>query len=220
MSLAALAKLGQGGQGFQGDGLASAARMIKELQGLNIDLLTGADADTKIDVAAIRSEDTIVACLEQDGTSGLLTDRTANTTIATLFASGTLTGSSVVATDAVNVAGKVYTFQAGAPTTYGQVQIGADDDESMLNLKNAINAYETSVERGGAQVVATVASAVVTVTAAAEGTAGNALVLTSADATIVASGSGTLAGGSATGGILISDATTSDKVLLVWYNKR
>lgn len=219
MSLQSLANVGPGGAGFQGTGAGSAYAAMKELQGLNIDLLAGANADTKIEVAAIRDVDTIVSCLEQDGTSGILTDRTANTTIVSVKASGTLTGSSVISTDAVNVAGKVYTIQAGTPTTYGQVQIGADDDGTMLNLKNAINAYEMSIERGGAQVVATVASAVVTVTSVVEGTAGNSIVLTSADATITASGSGVLAGGTATGGISISDATTGDKVLLVWFNK-
>lgn len=219
MSLQSLASVGPGGAGFQGTGAGTAYAALKELQGLNIDLLTGADADTKINVAAIRDVDSIVACLEQDGTSGLLTDRTGNTTIVSVKASGTLTGDTVIATDAVNVAGKVYTIQAAAVTTYGQVQIGIDDTATMLALKNAINAYEMSIERGGAQVVATVASAVVTITAVAEGTAGNSIVLTSADATITASGAGVLAGGTATGGISISDATTGDKVVLVWFNK-
>jgi hypothetical protein len=67
-------------------------------------------------------------------------------------------------------------------------------------------------------VVATAASNVVTVKAVEEGTGGNAIVLTSADGTIVASGSGTLAGGTATGGIKSSGAT--NQIILFWFNKK
>ena len=212
------ARKGPGGTGFQGEGPDSAAAALIELQGLNIDILTGATADTKIDVAAIRSEDTILAAHEQDGTSGLLVDITGNMSINTLYATGTLTAATIIAGSECGVAGQTYTFQAGAPITYGQVEVGADDSGSIANLKAAINAYETSIERGGAQVVATNATNVCTVTAAAEGAAGNAITLTTVDATIVVSGA-VLAGGSDTGGVQSSSDTSADSIVLYWYNK-
>jgi len=214
MALESNSNLGAGGSGFQGTGPGSAASIINELKGLKYALLAGANADTKIDLAAIRSEDTILMALNNN--AGTITDETANMSIASVKAFGTLSGDTVIATDAVTVNGKTYTFQAAAPTSYGQVQIGEDDDGSMSNLADAINAYETSVEKGGADVVATVASAVVTITAVVEGTAGNAITISSADATITASGAN-LTGGTATGGVLCSDAT--DQLIMFWFDK-
>ena len=208
-------QLGKGGTGLSDGHLR---RLLTEAQGLNFAVLDGVAENTKIDVAAIRPEDTILALIESN--AGVLTDRTANASIVDSHATGTLTGDTVIATDEVEVAGMAYVFQAAAPTAYGQVQIGEDDDESMANLADAINAYEASISRGGAQVVATVDAKVVTVTAVAQGAAGNALTLTSEDATITASGSGTLAGGTDTGGIKVDVATTDDSLLLVWINKQ
>lgn len=216
MALEDTSSLGKGGSGFQGTGPGSAAAAIKELQGLKVAVLAGTTADTKIDVAAIRSEDTVLSCIEL--ATGVPTDRTANTTISTLFATGTLTASTVVVGSECSVAGQSYVFQAGAPTTYGQVQVGVDDTASMNNLRDAINAYETSIERGGKQVTATAATGVVTVTAASEGTAGNSIALTTEDGTIVVSGA-TLTGGTATGGIEVDVDTSTDSLILMWYDK-
>jgi hypothetical protein len=215
MAKESLARIKAGGIGLLG-GLGSIPAVLQELQGLNISLLAGALANTKIDLAAIRSEDTIIGALNND--AGVLTDILSSLSIVDLRATGTLTLDTAVASDAVNVNGKVYTFQAGAPAKYGEVQIGADDAASAANLAAAINAYETSLGKGGADVEADADAAVVTITAVAEGTGGNAIVLTSADATITASGAGTLAGGSATGGIKSTGAT--DQIVLFWFNKK
>jgi len=214
MALYSDASLGVGGTGFQGTGPESAAAMIKELQGLNVELLTGTTANTKIAVAAIREGDTILKCLNNN--AGTITDKTSTMSIVPVKASGTLTLVSAIATDAVTVNGKTYTFQAGAPTTYGQVQIGVSDTASATNLKNAINSYETRVGNEY-EVVATSNAGVVTITARAEGTAGNAITISSADSTITASGA-TLAGGTATGGVMSTDVT--NQLILFWYNKQ
>jgi hypothetical protein len=194
---------------------------LTELQGLTMSLLAGANANTKINLAAIRPEDTLVGALNNN--AGTITDILSTITIEDCKASGTLTGTSVIATDAVNVNGKTYTFQAADPTALGQVKVGGTDTASMANLAAAINAYETDYARTNGlgvkpAVVATAASNVVTVKAVEEGTGGNAIVLTSADGTIVASGSGTLAGGTATGGIKSSGAT--NQIILFWFNKK
>lgn len=215
MSKETNAQLGHGGIGFQGDGPGSAAAMIKELQGFNVELLAGAGADTKIDVAAIRSEDTIIKALNNN--AGAITDITGTLSIETLIASGTLTGTTVVADDTVVVNGMTYTFQAGVAAGYGQVQVGGSDDDSMANLADAINAYEGSLAKDGDEVSANAVTTVVTVSAAVAGAAGNAFDISSGQGSIVASGA-TLAGGSDTGGIQSTGAT--DQVILFWYNKQ
>jgi hypothetical protein len=214
MALYSDVSLGDGGTGFQGDGPKSAAAMIKELQGLNVELLAGANANTKIAVAAIREGDTILKCLNNN--AGTITDKTSTMSIVSVKASGTLTLTSAIATDAFSVNGKTYTLQAGAPTGYGQVQVGGTDTATATNMKNAINAYETRVGNSYA-VVATSNSNVVTITARVDGTAGNAITISSADSTIVASGA-TLANGTATGGVMSTDAT--NQLILFWYNKQ
>jgi hypothetical protein len=209
-------QMGAGGIGMQGDGPGTAAATIKELQGFNVELLAGALADTAIDVAAIRSEDTILKCLN-NATGGVLTDVTSTMSINTLYATGTLTLSTAIAGSTAEVNGVTYTFQAGVPTAYGQVQVGADDTESAVNLATAINAYETSIAHGAATVSATSAIAVVTVTASMEGVAANAYTLVGGDGTVVASAA-TLTGGTATGSVQSTGAT--DQLIMFWYNKK
>lgn len=213
--LESIDNVGDGGAGMQGDGPGTVAAAIKELQGLNVTLLAGALADTKIDVAAIRSEDTILTCL--NNAAGTITDVTDTMSINTLFATGTLTLSTAIAGSTAEVNGVAYTFQAGAPTSYGQVQVGADDTESAVNLAAAINLYEASIGSGAPEVGATSALAVVTVTATAEGTAANAYTLAGGDGTVVASAA-TLGGGTATGGVQSTGAT--DQLILFWLNKK
>lgn len=194
---------------------------INELQGLNNSVLAGAAADTKLDLAAIRSEDTIVSAIIHQAT-GLPVDDTANVTIETLFAVGTLTLVNVIADDVAIVNGNSYTFKV-APVSLGDVLIGADDTEDAANLAAAINAVETAYGNGlgevSAEVIATSALGVVTVTAAEEGTGGNAIDISAAPATITASGAN-LAGGTVTGGIQTTTDTTGKNVVLTWFNKQ
>lgn len=97
-------------------------------------------------------------------------------------ASATLTGTSVIATDAVVVSGVTLTAVASGATA-DQFNIGADDDETMANLAAAINAHASLA----GIVTATSDATVVTVSAARPGLMGNAITLVSNDATIVAS---------------------------------
>lgn len=185
-------------------------KILKELQGLSISVLAGATADTKIDLAAIRQEDTVVAALLND--AGSFSDITANHSIVDTHASGTLT---IAADRAANgtaaVAGRVFTFKA-APAGVQEVALGADNVATAVNLAAAINAQE------GNKVKATADAGVVTVTANADGTAGNAITLVGS-AKVTASGA-TLAGGTATGGVKFSSSTATKQVILFWFNKR
>lgn len=104
-------------------------------------------------------------------------------------ASATLTLTSVIATDAIAVNGLTFTAVASGATAV-QFNVGADDAATAVNLAAAINAHTDLV----GLVTATALLTVVTVTAARPGLLGNAITLTSADATIVAS-AGRLAGG-------------------------
>ena len=106
-------------------------------------------------------------------------------------ASATLTGTSVVATDAISVNNVTFTAVASGATG-NQFNIGADDTETMANLAAAINASATAAVN--TIVTAESSGTVVTVYAARPGYIGNAITLSSADATIVASAA-RLAGG-------------------------
>ena len=216
MSLVQNTQLGAGGAGFQGSGPDSAVAILKELQGLNVSLLAGALADTKIDLAAIRSEDTIIAALNNN--AGTITDIASTLSIVDVRASGTVTVGASTAGHTCTVAGLVYTLVASdtvlAPTEYHKVKIGGTTDATAANLAAAINAREAART---AQVVASVVGSVVTITAVAEGTGGNALTLAEVGNTFTVSGA-TLAGGTATGGIKSSGAT--NQVILFWFNKR
>lgn len=109
-------------------------------------------------------------------------------------ASGTLTLVSAVATDAITI-GTVTMTATSTPTLATHWEIdGADDDADAASLAAAINANTTLNKI----VVATVAANVVTITALQKGLVGNFIPMTSADATITASGTGFLEGG--TGG--------------------
>jgi len=59
--------------------------LIREIQGLKVNVLAGAAVDTNIAVTGIATTDTILTCLQvepDDGTaSTMLTDRTAETTV-------------------------------------------------------------------------------------------------------------------------------------------
>lgn len=109
-------------------------------------------------------------------------------------ATGTLTFSSVIATDVAVIGGITYTFIATPGSAY-DVDVGADDTASAANLAAAINKsgggattyYETgTLENPGAY--ATSSGAVVTVLSRLPGTIGNGIILNSVDSTITASG--------------------------------
>ena len=128
--------------------------------------------------------------------------------VAAVRASGTLTGTSVIATDVAVIDGKTYTFIA-TPAADGDVDVTAVDAHTMANLAQAITQRQDAgatiydpatvknpaVEAEVTSMGALGAAAVLTITAKTlDAALGNAIDIASADATIAASGA-TLAGG-------------------------
>lgn len=206
-----------------GANLNQIRKAVKELQGLKVTIIpTGAAAGTKMNVAAIRAEDTILSAIRTITATGVKSDDTANVTIEVLKATGTIALSTAVATNAVVVNGTTYTFAAGAAATLGTpyttVFLGTTDTHAAANLRDAINAQETIGGRAPV-VVATASGATVTLTAAAEGTGGNSITLTKTGAPITVSGA-TLAGGTATGGIKSTTDLSASSLQLMWFDKQ
>jgi hypothetical protein len=205
---------GKGGSGL--DKLLRA--ILVEQQGLTISLLAGATASTKMDLAAIRDEDTVIAAVHNTaGTLALLTD----VTIVDLRASGTITFTGVpIAAETITVNAKIYTFIAAvAVRTPGsrQINLGTDEDTTAANVVAVVN--EVEAWDGSQQVRAAAVAGVVTITAVAEGTGGNAFTLAESATTTAVSGA-VLSGGNATGGVKSGTDISTDQLLLVWFNKR
>jgi hypothetical protein len=109
------------------------------------------------------------------------------------FATGTMTGSSVIATNAVSVCGVVFTCVSNSTLPSAvQFQVGASDNATMLNLAAAINANTTTAPL----VLATVALKVLTLQSVVPGLVGNQLPFSqTSGATITCTGSGYLTSG-------------------------
>lgn len=168
-------------------------KIVKELQGLRSTLVDGAAAGTKMNIAAMRDEDTILSAVILADTWAIPTDDTANITIQPTKASGTITVSgNPVDGETVTVNGTVYTWK-NTPTARTHVKITAGNNTAMATaMRDAINNYENRVETrlhgdsarvGG--VVATSSAGVVTVTSVADG-AGSGPVVTSSSGTTLA----------------------------------
>jgi len=123
-----------------------------------------------------------------------LGDATVELRTAGVRATGTFTSTTAIATDAISINGVTFTAVASGATG-DQWNIGADDTEDCVNLAAAINASASALV--SEHVTATSATNVVTLTAKQTGTTGNAITISSADATIVASGA-RLTGGTET----------------------
>lgn len=205
--------LGDGGVGLNDQ----AGKAIRELQGFRMSIVAGAAQNTKIAIPAIRPEDTIASVVESAG--GTLTDRTANTTIVDLRATGTLTISDAADGDTAVVNGVTYTFKDAPASRTHVPRTEGDNNANAAALALAINSYERRYQEGWTEptVVATAALAVVTLTAVQEGAAGNAITTTATGG--VSAGAATLENGSDTGGISIDVATTGDSLMVVWFDK-
>lgn len=205
------------------------ASVLKELQNLNIDVVDGAAAGTKMNIAAMRPGDTIKQAIVLADTWAPPVSDLANLTIQDTKASGTITVSgNPAADDTVTVNGVVYTWKApGNLTQKNHVKITTGDNNAMAaSLAAAINVYENRYEsqlNGDAQrvakVIATAASNVVTVKSLADGTAGNSYTLAKSGSNVTVSGSGTLSGGTATGGIKSTTDLSAATLLVIWYKK-
>lgn len=201
-----------------GVGVGSVQALFRELQGLNISLLAGGLANAKLALAAIRQEDTIVAALNNN--AGTLTDITNTMSISAIKATGTVTVANNTPADTVSVNGLTYTLVANDAVVgaldFSKVKVGADVNACAANLAAAINAREAQ-RIGGTTLSAAAVADVVTITADADGTAGNTYALAETGASFTVSGA-TLSGGTATGGVSSTGAT--DQVILFWFNKQ
>ena len=167
--------------------------IIRELSGYTVTQVAGAAAGTKMDIAAMRTEDTLLAVLAADAS---IADDKANCTIQGTKASGTLTVATVVNGSACVVGLTTYTFRT-TPTAYSatavDLPIAGTDNANAAALCNAINAIESRYNGAAARtpnVVATVLNAVVTVTSTTDG-AGNAPIVTGTATVLAATNSGT-----------------------------
>lgn len=79
MTLETNPTLGNGGDGMQGSGPGSAARMIRELQRLTTVVIDGAAANTSIAVAGLGASDTIQSAIMY--AAGVPSNVTANATV-------------------------------------------------------------------------------------------------------------------------------------------
>lgn len=208
MTLQALPQAGKGGSGIP-DVIPAA---IRELQGLKFNILAGAAANTKLNLAAIRQEDTLVEVLEF-ATGALPVSRLGVASISDVRASGTLTFASAINNDTFTIAGRVYTLKTAgtANPLNNEINLGASDTLTAAAVVAHVNKVDP-------RVILSNAAGVVTVRAFAEGTAPNSFTLVGG-ARITASG-GTLSGGTVTGGVSINDDTSSNAVLVVWFDKR
>lgn len=200
----------QGGSGLS-DGQLKA--ILSELRSITTVVVAGAAADTKIDVAALRPEHTLISAIGVSATTGALTEHTANVLIQGVRAVGTLTLGTVVAGNTATVAGKTFTFRAApalGAATY-EVALGADASAAAANLAAEINLWLAGT------VTAVAAANVVTITAVAEGTPGNAV--TTVGGTNVTAGAATLAGGTSSGGFKLAAATTGQNIILTFFKK-
>lgn len=109
-------------------------------------------------------------------------------------ATGTYTFVSVVDTDAFAINGVTFTAVASGATG-NQFNVGGSDTLTAAAAVAAINASASALVSGDAGVVATNLLGVITLTARTAGVTGNAITITSADATITPSGA-RLTGGS------------------------
>lgn len=209
--------LGQGGAG-----IPSLGKVLKELQGHSVDVVAGAAAGTKMPLAAIRSKDTILSVVVSTNAGGALTADTANVSIASTKANGTITLSGdPLANETFVVNGVTYTWKA-VPTSRTHVKITTGNNTAMAAaVRDAINAYENRYTGKATtpSVVATAALGVVTVTANVEGVAGNAITFTESVTNLAMSGSGTLINGTATGGIVSTTNLTGMSLIVYWYSK-
>lgn len=194
--------------------------VITEAQGLTFALIAGGSANAKLNIAAIRKEDTVLFAMNNNAET--LTDVTNTITISETRASATLTVASVVNTDVCVVNGVTYTFKT-TPTLENHIKVTAAgagaDNANAAALARAINRYEgrfVSGELNTPKVKAVANAAVVTVTSNADGAAGNAITFTGTAVRLVATGGGHLAGGTDTGSISSSGAT--NQLLVAWYN--
>lgn len=207
------------------------AAAIRELQGLRVTRVAGAASNTKINVAAMRLEDTI-AYAEYVPTTFANPTVLSDCTIQDTHAFGTVTFDTAVEGNTFAVDGTTYTVTA-TPTHDTDVLLGGTDAQMAAKAVIAVNNKQKQRNTGGLQsnfnkknqrVVASANGAVVTFTAVVDGV-GNAPVITggtniTAANSATASATLTVGGGVANGntcvvhGVTFTFRTTPDLSVL------
>lgn len=169
-------------------------QLLKEMQGLNVTVVDGAAAGTAMNIAAIRTEDTILSAIKLADVWAAPVDDAANITIQGTKATGTLTISgNPVDGETFIVAGTTYTFKT-APTAGSHVKITAGDNNAMAaSVVKVVNAYEgryqaqlNGDQQRVARIKATALNNVVTFTSKEDG-AGNGPIVSRVGAPITLS---------------------------------
>ena len=180
---------------------------VRELQGIRLSVVAGAAAGTKMNVAAMRPEDTIVSVTDYPST---IADDAVNCTAAANKATGTLTVAAAADGDTCVVNGVTYTYKTN-PTQATHVKTTPGNNTIAAQaLVTTINAYEnrrlTTGNFNNPAVVATSNAAIVTITATAQGTGTNPVVTEAGnEITLVATDPGAI---TATCIVAITDVTT------------
>jgi len=210
--------LGYGGAGIN-DRLP---KILAELQGQNVTLVTGGTAGSALACGSIDHEDTIQSVIRF--ASGVPSDVTSEASIVDRRASGTITVlTTVVDGDTVTVNGKVYTFKqivVTPSTNLAPYVVPINVGPSGIDPGATALALSIAIMSGDSTITCTVNSTVVTVICRLPGVAGNSDTLATSSAHCTVSGAGTLAGGSATSAIKLSTTNTTGNILQVfWYDK-
>lgn len=180
------------------------AAALREQQGLSFDVVSGGSASTKLAIAAMRYEDTLVSVQSLEVSAGSVpalaaVNRVDDFSIVNTRAYGTLTISSTgpANNENVTVNGNTYRFRTtgNALQTALDVRVGATNSETLDNLVAAINLYENRRLGSGWNepiVKAEKTSAtVVTIRAVQEGPGNGITVAASSGGNIAASGTDT-----------------------------
>lgn len=174
----------KGGSGL-GDQLP---KIVRELSGFTPSVVAGAAAGTKMNIAAMRLEDTILAVLIGTDAGGAWVDDVANCTIQATKATGTFTVSGNPTDAQTFIIGRyTYTFKT-TPAALGDVKITLGDNTAMAAaVRDAVNYMENrylgSVQNT-AQIVATASAGVVTLTGVVDGAGNGPAVTNSAHAVV------------------------------------
>jgi hypothetical protein len=159
---------------------------LRELQGFNVSVVTGATIGTKMNLAALRPEDTVIAALQTD----TFADDTANLTVLDTHASGTLTVTGAPNDGQTFLVNDVTYRCKTVPAQANDVKISATVGVMAANIAAAINNYENRLSvtggngaRNAPAVIASANAGVVTIKSVADGV-GNAPSVSSTGGTI------------------------------------
>lgn len=198
------------------------AKVLAELQGLTVTgPIAGVSQGEVIEIPNLEIEDTLVKAIDMTALEPL---DLANFQIVDRRAYGTLTIQTTLADgDYVTIDGKRYTFKdvtdsiCYSPAPYEvPVVIGPSglEDEEV-----AADALAVAIMSGDSNLYASSFGSTVTVKWRVPGVVGNGKTITTSSGNVTVDA--VFAGGTATSGTKILDASTAGKkVLLIWYNKQ